>query len=109
MIPTDEQWVELLARVEMLEFANEARTLEIKRLTNAVANQVPDRTRLFTDAMADPDDYDPFGSSLVQRVQAAIRHSYSDDARAAIHLIAGELRTQCFVDAADWLEQEARR
>ena len=48
-------------------------------------------------------------SSLVERVKATIGHTYPDDARAAIHLIAGELRTQCFVNAADWLKQEAKR
>ena len=56
---TPEQWVELCARVEALEVANTARAVEILRLTNAVANQVPDRMKLFTDAMADNDDYEP--------------------------------------------------
>jgi hypothetical protein len=54
-------------------------------------------------------------SSLVERVAGAIADDdapvdlWHDDARAAICVIAGELRAQCFVYAADWLEQEAKR
>ena len=55
-------------------------------------------------------------NSLVERVSCAIdgrinpdQWLHQDAARAAIRVIAGELRAQCFVHAADWLEQEAER
>lgn len=54
-------------------------------------------------------------SSLVERVGAAIFEQFENnagneaEARAAIRVIAGELRAQCFVHAAEWLEQEAKR
>jgi hypothetical protein len=72
--------LELRARVEALTIANTARTVEILCLTNAVANQVPDRTKLFVDAMVDDNDYQPSsnssqnGSSLVERVEDALMH-----------------------------------
>jgi hypothetical protein len=54
--------------------------------------------------------------TLVERVSCAIdgrinpdQWLHQDAARAAIRVIAGELRAQCFVHAADWLEQEAER
>jgi hypothetical protein len=50
-------------------------------------------------------------SSLVERVQAAIGHSYPDDARAAIREVAAWLREQG-TPASGWamrLEQEAER
>ena len=49
--------------------------------------------------------------SLVEGVRGIIGlHPVADGkARAVIRLIAGELRAQCFVHAADWLEQEADR
>ena len=59
--------LELCARVETLEAANTARTVEILRLTNAVANQVPDRTKLFVGTMADGDDYEPTPNHLLIR------------------------------------------
>ena len=48
--------------------------------------------------------------SLVARVLSAMAHApdgfgYEQEARAAIRVIAGELRAQCFVQAADWLDQ----
>ena len=60
-------------------------------------------------------------SSLVERVALAISGiedsaawgdesiNWAPEARAAMHVIAGELRAQCFVHAADWLEQETGR
>ena len=54
------------------------------------------------------------GDSLVKRVREAILNNvdggdWADEARAAIRVIVGELSAQCFVHAADWLEQEAGR
>ena len=112
---TPEQWAELRARVEALEVASRARLIEILRLTNAVADQVPDRTKFLTDTTDDEDDTKPtpndrqIRSSLVDRVQAVIGRSFDYDARATIRVIAGELRAQCFVHAADWLEQETEQ
>ncbi len=51
-------------------------------------------------------------SSLVERVQQAIGHSYPDDARAAILEVAAALRevgSQATDAAVFWLEQEAER
>ena len=107
--------LELRSRVEVLEAANRARLIEIIRLTNIVAGQVPDRTKFLTDTTADEDDAKPtpndrqIRSSLVNRVQAVIGHGSDYDARAAIRVIAGELRAQCFVHAADWLKQETEQ
>jgi hypothetical protein len=49
---------------------------------------------------------------LLERVSCAIDRSicpdqwlHQDAARDAIRVIAGELRAECFVQAADWLEQ----
>lgn len=120
--------IELRARVEALEAANTARTLEILRLTNAVANQVPDRTKLFVDVMADGDDYEPFPNdrqirnSLVKRVALAISGieyglerdeeavNWASEARAAIREVAAWLRGHGHSAAADVLEvMEAKR
>ena len=51
--------LELRARVEALEAASRARLVETLRLTNAVADQVPDRTKFLTDTMADEDEDNP--------------------------------------------------
>jgi hypothetical protein len=55
-------------------------------------------------------------SSLVELVADAIAAQATAagivndrPARTAIAVIAGQLRAQCFVQAADWLEQEAKR
>jgi hypothetical protein len=50
--------LELRDRIEALEDANYARRIDIIRLANAVANQVPDRTKFFADVMPDGDDND---------------------------------------------------
>ena len=106
--------LELRSRVEALEVANTARTVEILCLTNAVANQVSDRAKLFADAMVDDDDHEPspnssqIGSSLVERVSAAIHPSicadpslYLHEARAAIREVAAWLIDRRRYD--DWL------
>jgi hypothetical protein len=98
--------LELRARVEALEAASRARLIEIIRLTNAVADQVPDRTKFFTDTMADEDDAKPtpndrqIRSSLVKRVALAISGieyglerdeeavNWASEARAAIREVA---------------------
>lgn len=54
----------------------------------------------------------PEDGSLLERVQAAICHSYPDDARAAIHAVASWLAEE-FGPRVDWiateLEEEAQR
>ena len=126
---TPEQWkadaarwpeaiLELRARVEALAIANTARTVEILCLTNAVANQVPDRTKLFVDAMVDDNDYQPSsnssqnGSSLVEQVEDALTHEVGlrPMARAAIREVAAWMReNECGYNAVRWLEREAER
>jgi hypothetical protein len=49
--------------------------------------------------------------SLVKRVSAAVNRTHIGEidgiARAAIRVMAGELRAQCFVHAADWLDAQS--
>jgi uncharacterized protein (DUF1501 family) len=89
--------LELRVRVEALEVANSARFMENLRLTNAVADQVPDRNKFLADTMADEDDTKPtanssqVGGSLVARVERRIRHAHEVggfQARAAIREVA---------------------
>jgi hypothetical protein len=67
-------------------------------------------------ALAQPGPAPAPAGSLVEGVEqaledhhvvGAIEGSWDAQSRAAIRLIAGELRAQCFVHAADLLEQEA--
>ena len=48
---------------------------------------------------------------LVKRVSAAVNRTHIGEidgiARAAIRVMAGELRAQCFVHAADWLDAQS--
>jgi hypothetical protein len=48
--------LELRARVEALEAANDTRRIDIIRLANAVANQISDRTKFFADVTPGDDD-----------------------------------------------------
>jgi hypothetical protein len=101
--------LELRSRLETLESANTARCIETIRLTNAVANQVPNRAKLFADVTPDNDDNDP-DNSLVEQVRAAINHSFDYDARAAIRAVASWLRSELVSrNIAERLEQEADR
>jgi hypothetical protein len=91
--PTWDHWAELTARVEALEEAENDRRFEAAK------------------ALIDKSAPAPAGT-LVVRVLSAMAHApdgfgYEQEARAAIRVIAGELRAQCFVQAADWLDQEA--
>jgi hypothetical protein len=92
----EQQARDLLERMG-IESAQDLRAGDLTELANLIAAQ---------SAPA------PAGS-LVERLWDAIDrvHGRGDEAEAhaAIRLIAGELRAQCFVHAADWLEQEADR
>jgi hypothetical protein len=66
-------------------------------------------TYIVSEAIIEPSGAD----SLVERVQSAINdiefpHG-SDESRAAIRVMAGELRAQCFVHAADWLDAQCEQ
>jgi len=81
--------LELRARVEILESANEARTAEIIRLTNALARQVPDKDKLLRDTLPDA----PPADGLTERVMAAmacaeLSSTWEPEARAAIREVA---------------------
>jgi hypothetical protein len=98
--------LELRARVEALEAANRARLIETLRLTNAVADQVPNRNKFLTDTMADEGDAKPTPNdrqirrSLVDRVALVISRcedsaawddealNWASEARAAIREVA---------------------
>lgn len=111
--------LDLRARVEALEAADDLRRVDILRLTNAVANQVPDRIKLFTDVMPDSDsEVLPPGAperSLVHQVRAAIGEQYENffnddgigEACAAIREVAEWVRKQDPDNSMiHWLEME---
>ena len=112
--------LELRARVEILEAANEARTAEIIRLTNALARQVPDKDKLLSDTLPDA----PPADGLVERVADAIAEQATSagivndrPARAAIREVAATARKprgrprdpMSWEHVAQWLEREAER
>jgi hypothetical protein len=82
---TPEQWAETEAQVQGYPYATESCVLElrarIEQLEEAAANHP-----------AKPDSAPAPSGSLVNRVQVAIKHSYPDDARAAIRAVAAWLR-----------------
>jgi hypothetical protein len=113
----------LASRVEALEAVKRpaSKVYEISKplkLTPEQAQQV--RDLLAPNSKPTPNS-SQIGSSLVNRVALAISGieyglerdeeaiNWASEARAAIGVIAGELRAQCFVHAADWLEREAER
>jgi hypothetical protein len=116
--------IELRDRVETLESSLYNTRVDYLRLSNAVARICPDRNKFFADLIPDQDSSDTNGSdhigevnkmvagSLVERVQTAIKHSYPDDARAAILEVAAWLREQtsvaeALIPVAVRLEREA--
>ena len=101
--------LELRARVEALEAANEARAVEIIKLTNAAAAQASSQAQFHADTTADEDDAAPTGS-LVERVRQAQGCGNERDARAAIRAVALWLREQRgWEHGARELEREADR
>ena len=109
--------IELLARVEALEANTKQWRIDYLKLANTCASLAPDRLKFFADLLPDSEDdfeYSEPGGSLVERVQRVIGHSYPDDARAAIVLIANEIehRGEKGLDldpceTADWLRRAA--
>jgi len=102
--------LELRDRVEALEQANDARRIDLLRLTNAVANQVQDRNRLFVDVMPDSDEgYSPAkqSGSLVSRVKNL--GIADNDARAMICEVAAWLREEGYPSSPTRLEREANQ
>ena len=121
--------LELLHRIEALEAAADRAASEAFRAasteirpnevaaTTAKSNhpETPDSSLVeqVTDALVDveaidEDDDDPtykYTSDAIRNGEGVIHLQ----ARAAIRVIASELRAQGFVYAADWLEQEAER
>jgi hypothetical protein len=107
--------LELRTRVEQLEANTKQWRTDHLRLANTCASFAPDRLKFFS-ALLPEEDISAEGGSLVERVSAAIdgrinpdQWLHMDAARAAIRVIAGELRALCWVDAADWLDQEAAK
>ncbi len=117
----------LWKRVEALEVASRARLIEIIRLINAVADQVPDRNKFLADTMADEDDAKPtpnssqIGSSLLDLVAVCLNEcgggSWHGQARAVIREVAAWLIDRRrdddwlapFEELADLLLEEARQ
>lgn len=107
---------ELRARVEALEAMREtekAAVLDLYQQHDKLKEWVG-RNYIRIKAL-EGDKTDPT-NSLVSRVAGAISGigpkdalNWTLEARAAIDVIVGELRAQCFVAAADWLEQETKR
>ena len=97
--PTWDHWAELTARVEALEAA-QPKAISQEELTKLLAQPAP----IVPMTSASP------AGSLVERVQAAIGHSYPDDARAAIREVAAWLRNQrSYVDSNTGLAQTLER
>jgi predicted neuraminidase len=103
--------LELRARIEALEAANEARAIEIIKLTNACA-AASNQAQFHADITADEDDAVPTGS-LVERVAAAIADKgwptriWRRDARAVIREVAAWLReNEAGYNAVRLLERE---
>jgi hypothetical protein len=111
---TPEQWADAGA------FASGTRAciLELRARVEALEEAENDRRFETAKALIDKPASAPAGS-LVDRVALAISRcedsscwddeavNWSPEACAAIRVIAGELRAQCFVQAADWLDQGA--
>lgn len=112
IIETSANILGLASRVESLEAAERqaSKVYQISKplkLTPEQAQQVNDLLAPNSKPTPNPSQ---IRSSLVERVESALMESVKEQgsmARAAIGVIAGELRTQCFVHAADWLEEEA--
>ena len=93
-------------RFEALEAATEAQLNHPAKPDSSLVEQVTDA--LVDVEAIDEDDDDPtykYTSDAIRNGEGVIHLQ----ARAAIRVIASELRAQGFVYAADWLEQEAER
>ena len=98
-------------------------TIDLSHLSDAEREKIlklftnPDRFEILEVAQPAKSNHPEIpDSSLVERVADAIVAKATSagivndrPARAAIGVIVGELRAQCWVDAADWLEREAER
>jgi hypothetical protein len=107
---------ELRARIQALEAAQQPTACPhiVSSDEGTSYCRLAEQTQDKLDRLIELDRAEPApAGSLVERVWDAIDrvHGRGDEAEAhaAIRLIAGELRAQCFVHAADWLEQEADR
>jgi hypothetical protein len=96
--------LELRSRVKALEEAEKDRVFaaSVEALDEAENDRRFEAAKVLIDRPAPV----PAGS-LVDRVRKALNYPPDPYAHAAIRFIAGELRAQCFVQAADWLDQGA--
>ena len=105
-----EHWADIEAWVEASSNASTDHCiLELRDRIQALEEAENDRRFEAAKALIDRPAPAPAGP-LVARVLSAMAHApdgfgYEQEARAAIRVIAGELRAQCFVQAADWLDQ----
>lgn len=112
IVETNSNIVALFTRVESLEAAERqaSKVYEISKPLKLTAKQQEELNALLRPSSKPAPNPSQIRSSLVERVESALMESVKEQgsmARAAIGVIAGELRTQCFVHAADWLEEEA--
>ena len=100
---TPEQETEIAALLRPEPFDEEENDRRFHACMDLIRNATPEQIRAAAEL--------PERNSLVERVAGAIADSEDPHelARAAIGVIAGELRALYWVAAADWLEQEAER
>ena len=114
--PAESCILELCDRVEALEAAQRPSPSPAVERVLDMQERIQEGTLTLSEALQEFGTPAP-ADSLVERVAEAIAHkgcfapdeTYGEEARAAIRVMAGELRAQCFVHAADWLDAQSEQ